>query len=514
VIGKGFDRGWLAVKLFEGDPEVREWVIEAEGLAAVAKAEEERERVSKLLGDDPEILMADARYGWVHGAMAETVSLSVADRRSLTDRVDTVLAHRVLGLPIFLFFMWLTFYATFKLGEPLMKLIEMGFDRLGLLVAGVLPAGQLNSLIVDGVIGGVGGVLVFLPNIMILFVMVSLMEDSGYMARAAFIVDKVMHTVGLHGKSFIPMFVGFGCNVPGIMAARVLESERDRITTILVCPFVSCSARLPVYVLLAGAFFGANAGTVVFSLYVLGIVVAMVMAKLLRTYVVKGPPTPFVMELPPYRAPTVKSVIIHTWERAWLYIKKAGTIILAFSIAIWFLSTYPRPDQTGADLSPEAAALAEHEILVNSYAGRFGGALAPVFAPIGLDNWRVSVALTTGFAAKEIVVSTMGTLYALEDVDVPRATELSGAAAGDPEAAELTALAGRIRADGFFTPLRAYAFMVFVLLYVPCLATVSVAYRELGSLKWTAVMVGMTVGIAYLLAGVVYWTGTLLGIGG
>jgi ferrous iron transport protein B len=368
-------------------------------------------------------------------------------------------------------------------------------------------------------------VLVFLPNIMIMFMMVALMEDSGYMARAAFIVDKLMHLVGLHGKSFIPLFVGFGCNVPGIMAARVLENKRDRVTTILVTPFMSCSARLPVYVLLAGAFFSPErAGTVVFSMYLLGTVVAMVMAKALRAFVVKGPPTPFVMELPPYRLPTAKGILIHMWERARMYLRKAGTIILFFSLVTWVLSSYPRSDhyspEVSADLAAESALLAaagvggaareehlssglrqrmEKERLEASFAGRYGRALAPALAPIGLSDWRVGVALTMGFAAKEIVVSTFGTLFSL--------------GSGDEVAEEAGALGERLRQDPFFNPLRAYTLMVFVLLYVPCLATVAVAFRELGSWKWAVFLVLNTISVAYLAAGTVYWGGMLLGLG-
>jgi len=501
---------WLAIKLVENDPQVTSWFKEAGEEGPLATADKCRKRVADLMGDDPEILLADARYGWVHGAVAETTTLAVEARRTITDQVDTVLANRVLGLPIFLLFMWLTFYITFKLGEPLANMIDHAFGWLGQTVAGVMPGGLLESLIVDGVIAGVGGVLVFLPNIMLLFVLVSLMEDSGYMARAAFIVDRVMHMVGLHGKSFIPLFLGFGCNVPAIMAARILENERDRKATILVSPFISCSARLPVYVLLTGALFTPGlAGHVIFSLYVLGIVVAMVMARLLRAYVVKGPPTPFVMELPPYRMPTAKSVLIHMWNRAWMYIRKAGTVILAISIVVWFLSNFPRQIEYSAELSaaietagsveelsPEMKLAAAEEELAKSYAGSIGHAIEPVMKPVGLDNWKVGVALFAGFVAKEVVVSTMGTLYSLGEADE-----------------EAPDLRRAIKQDPFFTPLKAYVFMVFVLLYMPCLATLVVAYRELGGWKWVGIMMGMSFGTAYVLAAVVWWGGRLIGLG-
>ncbi len=504
-----YDPRWLAIKLLEGDGEMVDFMGDAGEVAVLEKAHAEQERVRMLIGDDPEILLADARYGFVHGAVSEAVSLTVEGRRTLTDKVDTVLANRVLGLPIFLFFMWLTFEATFTLGAPLMDLIDSAFSALGGTVAAALPGGMLSSLLVDGAIAGVGGVMVFLPNIVILFLMVSIMEDSGYMARAAFIVDRVMHLVGLHGKSFIPMFLGFGCNVPAIMGARILENERDRITTVLVCPFISCSARLPVYVLLAGAFFPpARAGNVVFSLYILGVVVAMVMAKLLRTYVVKGPPTPFVMELPPYRVPTLKSVALHMWERAWMYTKKAGTIILAMSLVVWFLSNFPRQtryspeiekalaEAGGLESAPEEVKLAaQREKMENSYAGTIGRGIAAVLEPAGLGDWKVGVSLFAGFAAKEIVVSTMSTLYSLGE---------SGGEKGDLRAV--------LRADPFFSPLRAYAMMVFVLLYAPCMATVAVTYRELGSWKWAALMLVSTTTAAYLASAAVWWGGKLLGL--
>jgi ferrous iron transport protein B len=504
---KKYDPRWLAIKLIENDPEVTAWVIEAEGLAAVAKAKEAGDRLKLVMGDDPEILMADARYGFVHGAVAETVSLTQGHMPSLTDRVDTVLANRLLGLPIFLFFMWATFTVTFTLGTPAADLIARAFAWTGTELAAVMPDGMLKSLLLDGVIAGVGGVLIFLPNILLLFMMVSIMEDSGYMARAAFIVDRVMHLVGLHGKSFIPLFLGFGCNVPAIMGARVLENERDRIATIMVTPYISCSARLPVYVLLAGAFFPAQrAGTLIFSLYLLGIIVAMAMARLLRVYVVKGPPTPFVMELPPYRLPTARSVIIHMFERAWMYLKKAGTIILAVSIIVWFLANFPArprysPDLQSAiaaagdvsKLSPDRKAEAALQRTEQTYAGMIGKVLAPALAPAGLGNWKIAMSLFSGFVAKEIVVSTMGTLYSLGEDNA------------EPD------LRSALRADPFFTPLRAYALMVFVLLYTPCLASVAVARRELNSWKWTLLMVGMSIAIAYLTAAAVWWTGGMLG---
>ncbi|MFO8057979.1 MAG: ferrous iron transport protein B [bacterium] len=500
---------WISIKLLEADPEVISWLSERGEKEVLEKAERERERIKDLLGDDPEILLADARYGWLHGAVAETMRLTVEDRRTISDKVDTVVANRVLGLPIFFFVMWLTFYITFKLGDPMAGLVHEVFQAVGGMVSSALPAGLLRSLLVDGVIAGVGGVVMFLPNIMLLFFMVSLMEDSGYMARAAFIVDRVMHLVGLHGKSFIPLFLGFGCNVPAIMGARILENERDRRATIMVSPFISCSARLPVYVLFAGAFFGANAGHVIFSLYLLGIVVAMVMARVLRVYVIRGEPTPFVMELPPYRLPTAKSVLVHMWERAWMYLKKAGTIILAMSIVVWFLSNFPADVDYTRDVKEGIARHGSVESLPDdmrveaskqrmeaSYAGMAGRAIEPVLEPAGLGDWKVSIALLTGLVAKEVVVSTMSTIYSMGETG-----------------AESPKLQETIKQDPFFSQLRAYVFLVFVLLYIPCLATVVVAYRELGSWRWAAAMLVMTIATAYVTSAAVWWLGKLAGLG-
>lgn len=509
-LAEGLPPRWVATKLLEGDLEVREWVRAAGGEPALRKTAEMKDRLKSRLGDDPESLLADARYGWIHGAVSETVHQEEKSRRAWSERVDTVLAHRVLGFPIFLLIMWLTFEVTFKLGQPLGLLLQYGVNFGAAHADALLPPGLIRSLIVEGVIAGVGGVIVFLPNILLLFMMVALMEDSGYMARAAFLVDRVMHLVGLHGKSFIPLFLGFGCNVPAIMGARVLENERDRRVTIMITPFISCSARLPVYVLLAGTFFGpSTAGYVIFSLYLLGILVAMTMAKLLRTFVVAGPPVPFVMELPPYRRPTLRGVVWHMWERAFMYVKKAGTIILAMSVIVWFFSHFPETKQFSPEVKseiekvgPEKMWPAElkvkisRERLAQSYAGRIGSLMSPGLAPAGLDDWRVGISLLTGFVAKEVVVSTMGTLYSV--------------AAAGPQSANLQAA---LKADNFFTPLRAYAFMVFVLLYVPCLATIAVAYRELGSLKWVALMVAINLSVAYLMAAAVWWAGKLLGLG-
>ena len=428
-----------------------------------------------------------------------------------------MLINRVLGLPIFLGLLWLVFQFTFKLSEPLMGWVETGQEWLGNLFGGILPdGGALQSLVVDGIIGGVGSVLVFVPIIFLLFLAMAVLEDSGYMARAAFIMDRLMHKIGLHGRSFIPMLLGFGCNLPAIMATRTIEDRKDRFVTILVNPFMSCGARLPVYILFIGAFFAKEiAGNVLFSLYLLGIVVAIVMAKIFRKFLFKGPAAPFVMELPPYRMPTIKGLLIHMWERGFVYLKKAGTIIFAGCVFIWFLSNFPWEPQYSRNYDAlieqaqgheEQVAQFENEQasekLERSYAGRLGKAIAPVFRPLGFDDWKVSVGLVGGFIAKEIVVGTLGTLHSV--------------GAADEESESLRqALQKVTRPDGsnLYNPLVAYSLMVFVLLYMPCVAVIAVIKRETNSWIWPAFAAFYTTAVAWIVAFAVYQGGKLLGLG-
>jgi ferrous iron transport protein B len=396
------------------------------------------------------------------------------------------------------------------------------------MVSAILPAGLFRDLMVNGVIAGVGSVIIFLPNILILFFCIALFEDTGYMARAAFLMDKVMHLIGLHGKSFIPLLMGFGCNAPAIMATRTLESEKDRILTILINPLMSCSARLPVYILLAGTFFGAKAGNAIFSIYALGIVLAILMGRLFRSTVLRGKVAPFVMELPPYRVPMLKGLLIHMWDRSKIFLKKMGGVILIGSVIVWFLSSFPRDVQFSRDYQGEIAVLkdrysasvarAQNELreelvkegdraisileaekakekVEKSCIGYLGKALAPVFAPLGMD-WRGSVAVLTGFVAKEIVVSTMGVLYAV--------------GAEGEEKSEALKLA--LKKSGM-TPLSAYAMMAFVLIYIPCLATVSVIRRETNSWKWTAFSIAYSTTLAWIVAFMIYQGGRLIGLG-
>ena len=500
---------WLALKLIEGDDDVREKVKSREILSA---ADASVRHLEGIFGESPEIVIAERRYGFISGACQEAVERTVETRHTTSDRVDAVMTNRILGIPIFIALMYLVFQATFTLGGPPMGWIEEFFDWLGDGVGALLPEGYLNSLIVDGIIAGVGGVLVFLPNILLLFLAIAVLEDSGYMARAAFVVDHLMHKIGLHGRSFIPMLIGFGCSIPAVMATRTLESRRDRLTTILVVPLMSCGAKLPVYTLLAGAFFAPQtAGKVIFSIYMLGIVLAIAIAKLFRKYIFTGPPTPFVMELPPYRVPTLKGVLVHVWERGWLYLKKAGTIILALAIVMWLLSTFPRQADVEQDYGERIAAAEkaedeptrtalENELaekrLERSYAGRIGHAIAPVLRPVGLGDWKIGTALFAGFGAKEVVVSTMGTLYSLGETDE-----------------ESEDLRSALSKEEFFNPLVAYTFMVFVLIYVPCLATVAVVKRETNSWRWPLFMVAYTTVLAWVVCFVVYHGGSLLGFG-
>ena len=456
-----------------------------------------RQRIKSKLGDDLEMSLIEDRYAFIRGVYREACQSRLIDKESITEKIDNVLLNRVFGIPLFLGMMWLLFQLTFTLGTPPMEWIEAGVSSLGGWLNEQMSEGLLRSLLVDGIVAGVGGVIVFLPNILLLFLGIAFLESTGYMARAAFVMDQVMHKAGLHGKSFVPMLIGFGCTVPALMASRTLENPRDRLVTMLVTPLMSCGARLPVYTLLIGAFFAPRAaGNILFSLYLVGIILAIIMARVFRTWLLPGETEPFVMELPIYRLPTLKSVLIHMWERAWLYLKKAGTIILALSIVMWGLFTFPTVDKSGQEFE-NATAQVE-----NSYAGRMGKVIGPVLRPLGFD-WKTGVALVAGLGAKEIVVSTLGTLYSIEDEE---------ALAGEEEPA-VKSFAQRAREQSGYTPLVAYVLMLFTLIYVPCLAAVAVMKRETNSWKWPAFTVGYTVALAWVVSFLVYRCGLLLGIG-
>lgn len=484
---------WLAVKLLENDSEVNKRIRQSPYAKEIlTQAEKSIEHLKNIFGDLPEAVIAERRYGFISGACSEALQRTFEVRHSTSDKIDEILVNRIFGLPIFLGLMWLVFKFTFSLSVPLMSGIERAQVWLGNLLGGSLPEGSIiQSLVVNGIIGGVGSVLVFVPVIFLLFLVIALLEDSGYMARAAFIMDRLMHKIGLHGRSFIPMLLGFGCNMPAIMATRTIEDRRDRLVTILIIPFMSCGARLPVYSLLIGAFFSERvAGNVLFSLYLLGIIVAIIMAKLFRKYLFRGEATPFVMELPPYRLPTLKGLFIHMWERGAVYLKKAGTIIFAGCMLVWALSNFPL--NRDSDLSVA-------QRLERSYAGRLGKVIAPVFKPLGFDDWKLSVGLAEGLVAKEIVVSTLGTLHA-----------------SDEQSHDLRqALKNQRRADGtkMYTPLAAYSLMVFILLYMPCAAVIAVIKRETNSWFWPTFTVSYTTAVAWIAAFVVYQGGKLLGLG-
>lgn len=469
---------FLAIKLLENDKGIEEIVADLpNGPEVLSVRDKMAERILKTLNEDSESAITDAKYGFISGALKETFVDNHLPKDQMTKIIDAVVTHRLWGFPIFFLFMYLMFEVTFVVGEYPMAWIEWLVEQLGVLVHTYMAEGPLKDLVVDGIIGGVGGVIVFLPNILILYLFISLMEDSGYMARAAFIMDKLMHKMGLHGKSFIPLIMGFGCNVPAIMASRTIENRKSRLITMLVNPLMSCSARLPIYLVLTGAFFPTCGSLVLLSLYAVGIVLAIGMARLFSKFLVKGDDTPFVMELPPYRMPAAKTIARHTWEKGAQYLRKMGGIIMVASIVIWFLGYYP-----DHDLYPTQAEQQE-----NSYIGQLGHAIEPVIEPLGFD-WKLGIGLLSGVGAKELVVSTLGVLYA-NDAD-----------------ADSVSLAERIP----ITPLTAYCYMLFVLIYFPCIATLAAIKNESGSWKWPLFAASYTTVLAWVVSFVVHSVGGLL----
>ena len=468
---------FLAIKLLENDKDL-EQVARAlpNGADILAARDKEEERLRRVLNEESEQAITDAKYGFIAGALRETFVDNHREKSRATHFIDAIVTHRVWGYPIFFLFMYLMFEVTFTLGQYPMDWIEAGVAWLGEYVSLHMPPGPLKDMLADGVIGGVGSVVVFLPNILILYFFISLMEDSGYMARAAFIMDKIMHKMGLHGKSFIPLIMGFGCNVPAIMASRTIENRKSRLVTMLVNPLMSCSARLPIYLLLTAAFFPRHASVVLLSVYALGIVLAILMARLFCRFLVKGDDTPFVMELPPYRLPTSKAIFRHTWEKGAQYLRKMGGIILVASIVIWALGYYPRH--------------AEYETVTeqqeNSYIGRIGKAIEPVIEPLGFD-WKLGVGILSGVGAKELVVSSLGVLYA-DDAEVDAAS-----------------LGERIP----ITPLVAFGYMAFVLIYFPCIATLAAIKGETGSWRWTLFVAAYTTVLAWVVSFAIYRVGGL-----
>lgn len=489
-----FSPRYLAIKLLEGDAEVKKILEGADSYPALMKLrDQEVKEIETTLNEDIESAIANEKYGFISGALAETYTPGDKEETKTTRLIDSFVTNKLFGFPIFIFLMWLMFEATFSLGAYPMSWIESLVAWLSDLVSTYMPAGPLKDLLIDGVLGGVGGVIVFLPNILILYLFISFMEDSGYMARAAFIMDKIMHKIGLHGKSFIPLVMGFGCNVPAIMATRTIESRSSRLITILIDPFISCSARIPIYILLVGTFFSQHASLVLVSLYLLGILVAIFTAKLLRRFLFKVDETPFVMELPPYRMPTAKATLRHMWSKAEQYLRKMGGIILVASVIIWALSYFPRPKEAyERELTPQE----QMEQQSNSYLGRIGQAVTPLVEPLGF-NWKVTTSLLSGTAAKELVVSTLGVLYSESDSDegVSLSQRISqpNPETGKPD----------------FTPLIALTFMVFVLLYFPCVASVTAVIKESGSWKWGLFTIVYNTCVAWIVAFLVYQIGSL-----
>lgn len=469
---------FLAIKLLENDKDIETRVIAPlpNGKEILAARDKEAERLRQLGNDDSEQCIADAKYGFISGALKETFTQTNHDTETFTRVVDSIVTNRFWGYPIFFIFLYIMFEGTFVLGEYPQRLIEWLVALIGQGAEKFLSPGPLKDMIVDGIIGGVGGVIVFLPNILLLYFFISFMEDSGYMARAAFIMDKIMHKMGLHGKSFIPLIMGFGCNVPAIMTSRIIESRKARLVTMLVNPLMSCSARLPIYLVLIEAFFPGKASLILLSIYAIGILLAVLMARIFTKFLVKGDDTPFVMELPPYRMPTAKVVLRHTWEKGKQYLKKMGGIIMVASIIIWFLGYYPNHD----------AYATQAEQQENSYIGQLGKAIEPVIEPLGFD-WKMGIGILSGVGAKELVVSTLGVLYTNDD-DIDSVN-----------------LSERIP----ITPLVAYCYMLFVLIYFPCIATLTAIRQESGSWKWAVFAAAYTTVLAWIVAFAVHQIGSL-----
>lgn len=469
---------FLAIKLLENDKDIEQRVIATlpNGKEVMKIRDREAERIRLSMNEDGEQAIADAKYGFITGALKETFTEKNQNTEMFTRIVDSIVTHKIWGFPIFFVFLYLMFECTFVFGEYPKGWIEWIVKQIAVLAETFIPVGPVKDLIVDGIIGGVGGVIVFLPNILLLYVFISFMEDSGYMARAAFIMDKIMHKMGLHGKSFIPLIMGFGCNVPAIMASRIIESRKSRLVTILINPLISCSARLPIYLVMIGAFFPSKASLVLLSIYVIGILLAVLMARIFSRFIVKGDDAPFVMELPPYRMPTLKSVLRHTWEKGAQYLKKMGGIIMVASIIIWFLGYYPNHN----------AYTTTAEQQENSYIGQIGKAIEPVIEPLGFD-WKMGIGLLSGIGAKELVVSSLGVLYTNND---------------DINSVDLSE---RIP----ITPLVAYGYMLFILIYFPCVATVAAIKNESGSWKWAAFTICYTTLLAWVVAFLVHQVGSL-----
>lgn len=526
---------FIALNLIEKDSETVQLIKSNSNNGKILKLTEETiKRIETGNNEDTETLVTDARYGFINGALKETYKPGAEKKYNTTKIIDSFLTHKLFGIPIFIFFMWLMFQGTFSLGSYPMDWIDQGVIALGQLIQNTMQEGMLKDLIIEGVINGVGGVIIFLPNILLLFFFISIMEDTGYMARAAFITDKVMHKIGLHGKSFIPLVMGFGCNVPAIMSTRTLENRNDRLLTMLINPLMSCSARLPVYLIIIGAVFPDNPGTILFLIYTSGIVLSIIVAKIFKKVIFKSKDAPFVMELPPYRAPVFRSTVKHMWHKASMYLQKMGGIILIASIIIWALGYFPTESENTAkyvsqaqeiqksysekiqniedqnqqtylndekeDLLKEINLEKEMDRQENSYIGRIGHFIEPVIRPLGFDS-KIGISIVTGIAAKEIVVSTMGVLYGANiDGEVTSLEQKL-------QAQKYTV--GKRKGEKIFTPLVAVSFMVFILVYFPCIAVLIAIKRETGSWKWALFTAAYTTSLAWVLSFLIFQIGSL-----
>ncbi|HEY1406956.1 MAG TPA: ferrous iron transport protein B, partial [Spirochaetota bacterium] len=532
---------FLAIKLLEKDDDARRRILScANAEDIIAKTNHEIHRLEKIYAEDSETVITDSKYGFIAGALKETIVPGIQSNRKSSEIIDTLLTNKIFGFPVFLLFMWFIFQVTFSLGRYPMEVLDSGIKLISGILSVHMPNGSFKALLIDGIIGGVGGVIVFLPNILILFFFISLMEDTGYMARAAFIMDRVMHRIGLHGKSFIPLIMGFGCNVPAVMATRTIESRSDRIVTILISPFMSCSARLPVYVLFISAFFPNNPGSMLFLIYSIGVAFAALSAILFKKTLFRSQDIPFVMELPPYRIPTLRSAGKHMWDKGVQYLKKMGGIILIASIIIWALGHYPKNVsysknytsmiQTMNEMNKSEIAKLdpitqydkikeleqihdtkigslkkemESEHQEKSYIGRLGHTVEPVIAPLGFD-WRIGISIITGLAAKEIVVSSMGVLFNTDTKSE------EGIGALSSKLKSQIATSGPRKGKLLFNPLVAFTFMIFVLLYFPCMATVAAISKETHSLKWPIFTLFYSTIMAWLLSFAIYQIGSLI----
>lgn len=483
---------FLSIKLLEKDSKIEDFVKTLpNGREIIAMRDKAAEYITTETKEDSETAIMNAKYGIIHGALHEAgcEEGTRTDTYQLTHVLDAIITNKYVGFPLFFLFLYIMFEVTFTLGQYPMDWIEAGVAALCDFVKTTLPDGPLKAMIADGAIAGVGAVIVFLPQILILYFFISFMEDSGYMARAAFIMDKLMHKMGLHGKSFIPLIMGFGCNVPAVMATRTIENRRNRLITILVLPLMSCSARMPIYIMIIGTFFAVEyQSLIMISLYAIGVVLAVLMSRLFSKWMIKGDDTPFVMELPPYRFPTAKAIGRHTWEKGKQYLKKMGGIILVASVIVWALGYFPHNDNLGTQQQQE-----------QSYIGQIGKAIEPVFRPQGFD-WKLDVSLIAGVGAKEIVASTMGVLYADDETVADDTVDNSG---------KYEVLRSKMEADGI-TPLIAFSYLLFVLIYFPCIATIAAIKGETGSWKWAAFAAGYTTLLAWVVSACVYQIGSLL----